>query len=1025
MNRLRTGLLMCVLGVFVQPARSEFPTPTNSEREVPSPLLTPAKALANLQLPSGFRATVFAAEPDVQNPIDMAWDARGRLWVAENYTYAERRQRFDLSLKDRVVILHDTDGDGISDQRKVFLDDVQMLTSVEVGHGGVWLMCPPFVLFVPDQDRDDVPDGPAQIVLDGFTVAQVNYHNFANGLRWGPDGWLYGRCGGSCPGRIGVPGTPDRERVAIEGGMFRYHPVRKQVEVLVAGTANPWGHDWNEMGDGFFVNTVNGHLWHLIPGAHFMRPFTLDPNRTTYELIDFHADHWHFDTGQSWTASRDGAANSYGGGHAHEGCMIYLGGRWPAAYHGKLFTINLHGRRVNVESLERHGSGYVARHQADVFVSDDVWFRGMDLSYGPDGNVLLLDWSDVGECHENTGVHRTSGRIFKIVYGDSAVKSTPIDLTTASDGELVGLHESRNEWFVRRARIELAARRTERQIDPDAVEQLRRQLMRATEDVLRIRALLTLSAIEACDRDFLRSLLRDNREYIRAWAIRLLTENDRLDDVMGPIADGPSMTPEIEHVSKDLVQLAATETSPYVWLTLASTLQRLPLELRPALAAAIVSHAEANSDHNLPLMVWYGLMPVADEDPAALVPVVQRCQWPTTRRLIARRLAEQIGRYPDAVDELLRVASRGRDSLVADVLRGMSDGLRGVRRAKTPAEWQAFASRVRSMQSSQLSQLVRQISVVFGSGRALEELQRMALDANIDYASRIAGLNALIDIRAKQLRSTCAQLLSDARLNVVAARGLSSYDDPEVGQLMIDSYRRFRGPERPKVISILVSRPSFAHRLLDAVEEEKIDVNDLSVYDVRQLMSLGDPDLSDRAAQVWGLVRRSSQEKIELIEQQKKVFSAISLAAADLSSGRAVFNASCAKCHRLYGEGAMIGPDLTGSNRNNLHYVLENIIDPSAVVPKGFWMTVVELKDGRVLNGLVVEANDRIVTLQNQTDRMVISRQDIERISKSELSAMPDGLFDVLSPVQRRDLVAYLMHPTQVPLPQSIQDPTN
>ncbi len=227
----------CLLLLVCTMARSadDFPVPYNSETDTTQTLMSAADAAAALNVPDAFEVTVFASEPDVQNPIAMNWDARGRLWVAENYTYAERTQRFDLSLRDRVLIFADTDGDGVADRRTVFTDSVQMLTSVEVGHGGVWLMCPPQLLFIPDADGDDTPDGPAQVVLDGFDVANDNYHNFANGLRFGPDGWLYGRCGGSCPGRIGRPGTPDHQRFALEGGIWRYHPVHGDYEVLMPG----------------------------------------------------------------------------------------------------------------------------------------------------------------------------------------------------------------------------------------------------------------------------------------------------------------------------------------------------------------------------------------------------------------------------------------------------------------------------------------------------------------------------------------------------------------------------------------------------------------------------------------------------------------------------------------------------------------------------------------------------------------------------------------------------------------------
>ena len=394
-----------------------FPEIYNSERDNEAEPMTADQAADSFTVPAGFHVDVFASEPEVQNPIAMTWDSRGRLWVAENFTYAERKQRFDLSLRDRVLIFEDTDSDGVADKRTVFTDDVQMLTSVEVGHGGVWLMCPSRLLFFPDKDHDDKPDAPAVTVLDGFKVAKANYHNFANGLKWGPDGWLYGRCGGSCPGRIGTPGTPDKQRVILEGGIWRYHPRTKQFEVLSHGTTNPWGHDWNEFGDGFFINTVNGHLWQLIPGAHYDRPFTLDPNPHVYELIQMHADHWHFDTTGKWNESRDGAANDFGGGHAHCGMSIYLGGRWPSKYRGRLFTLNFHGRRANQEILQRQGSGYVGKHGKDMLMAKDPFFRGMEIGYGPDGNMFVLDWSDTGECHEATGVHRTSGRVYRVAYG--------------------------------------------------------------------------------------------------------------------------------------------------------------------------------------------------------------------------------------------------------------------------------------------------------------------------------------------------------------------------------------------------------------------------------------------------------------------------------------------------------------------------------------------------------------------------------------------------------------------------------
>jgi putative membrane-bound dehydrogenase-like protein len=547
-------------------AADPFPQPTNSEpadRGNPPPAATVAAGIA---LPPGFNATVMAAEPDVQNPIALAWDHRGRLWVAENYTYAERTQRFDLTLRDRVLIFADTDGDGVLDERTVFTDSVQMLSGLEIGCGGVWLMCPPRLLFIPDGDRDDVPDGPAETVLDGFDVAESNYHNFANGLRFGPDGWLYGRCGNACPALIGRPGCPPEQRLPMHGGLWRYEPRTGRVEVLTVGTTNPWGHDWTAEGECFFVNTVNGHLWHLVPGAHLRQRHGHDPNPHCYETIDHHADHFHFDTGAGWQQSRDGSASDLGGGHAHAGCMIYAGTNWPAEYRGRLFTLNFHGRRVNQEILERAGRGYVARHGRDLFFWKDSWFRGMELASGPDGSVAVLDWSDTGECHEHDGVHRTSGRIYRLAHGEPRLPR-PIDrgfdMARMRDSDLARFLRHADGWWVQQARLILFERAPARMLDAAAIDLLREQFENA--DVLtsdeplvsasahRVRALIGLWRANCLTADDLLRLCEHPDEHVRTWAIRLLTDGWPIDTPLGPVPFDAARTVVVADESAALI----------------------------------------------------------------------------------------------------------------------------------------------------------------------------------------------------------------------------------------------------------------------------------------------------------------------------------------------------------------------------------------------------------------------------------------------------------------------------------------
>jgi len=1005
-----------LLLVAVAASAAEFPQPYNSEKEPGSPM--PAEeAAAKWQVPPGFKVSVFAAEPEVQNPIACAWDARGRLWVAENYTYAERPVKFDPKLRDRVIIFEGAN-EGRFTKRTVFTDEVQQLTSVEVGLGGVWLMAPPQLLFIPDKNGDDQPDGPAEVVLDGFNVPAENYHNFANGLRWGPDGWLYGRCGASCPGNIGAPGTPEAERIPLAGTIWRYHPQRKVFEALATGCTNPWGHDWNENGDLFFINTVNGHLWHLIPGAHYVRPHTIDPNPHSYELIDMHADHWHFDTTSGWKASIGDKANTLGGGHAHCGVMIYLGDNWPDTYRGKLFTLNFHGRRMNIERLEREGSGYVGKHDGDAFFSPDPWFRGMDLTYGPDGGVFVLDWSDTGECHDNTGVHRTSGRIYKITYGEPK-KPEVIDFAKLSNEELVKLHEHKNEWFVRMARRILVERSINANLAAgrEIMGVLSRFAVKTSNPGVKFRADQTMFALGL----MWSKGQTPKTEASRRLDIERLVREQQQDFVTGsrsadPWPDGETIRRIRTDAATELAQAAKTDSSANVRLAVASALRRLPPDYRAPVAKNLAAHAEDANDHNLPLMVWYGIALLGESRPNDLVEIAKVCELPTTRRLITRRLAEDIEKRSQPIADLLAVATTKPAAYQSDVLAGLAEGFTGWRKAPKPASWDAFVAAV-PKDDEKLQARVRDLSALFGDGRALDEVKKIALDKKASVDARTAALRTLIDNRPDDLRAICEQLIGERWVNATAVRGLALFDDPAIGKKMAQSYRAFHNSQRKPLIEALVSRPVFARALLEEIATGKIPREELSAFHARQIRSFRDEVLSKRLGEVWGEMRESSEDKRALMAKLKAQLTPEAIKAADKSAGRVVYQSICATCHTMYGEGGQIGPDLTGSGRANLDYLLENIVDPGAVVNADMRLNVVTLKDGRVLNGMISAKTDRTLTLKTATEPVTVERAEIVKQEELAMSLMPEGLLLAFGDAQVRDLIAYLMHPVQVPLP--------
>ena len=1016
---MKSILRLLILALGGTALADDFPTPRNTEPTKGAPL-PPMEAAAAIKLPPGFQATLFAAEPDVQQPIAMATDTRGRLWVVECYTYAESKVNFDTRLRDRILIFEDSDGDGRFDKRTVFWDKGERLTSVEPGFGGVFALCPPRLLFIPDKNADDVPDAEPEVLLDGFDADQVR-HNVASGLRWGPDGWLYGRHGIQAYSRVGKPGAPDTERTKLSCCIWRFHPTRRAFEVVAQGTTNPWGLDWNEEGEAFFTNTVIGHLWHLIPGAHYRRMYGEDLNPHVYQLMEQCADHFHWDTGADWSKSRASLSgrvspinDTLGGGHAHCGCLIYQGDQWPAEWRGKLLTINFHGRRINVDRLERKSSGYVGKHEADFAFFGDPWFRGVDLLQAPDGGIFVADWSDAGECHDNDGIHRTSGRIFKISYapptGIGSVKSDvgkqlPADVAKLRDDELVQLQLSTNEWLVRTARRVLQERAANGADMQRPRAELTKHFALASNVREKLRALWALNVAGGNV-----SLLspdpapRENDE-VAIWRIRLTPSTD----------PSPSML-------EPLKKLAQGDATAPIRLALASKVQSLPIEQRASIATSIASAPLADpTDTNLALMLWYALeacdQPAKSSTRPHLIDAALHSQIPLIRKLSARRLAEAIDSNPRDVDTLLQQMPDFPATAAADILSGLLVGFQGRRSAPKPMLWDTVVAKVNHGGDETVQRATRDLSVLFGDGRALNEVRAIALDGNADLPTRRAALQTLIESRAPDLRTICEKVIGTRELATTAARGLATFDDPGVGRLLVERFGGIWEHDRPDLISVLVSRPSFAKALLDAVAAGGIPRQSISAFHARQIRSLNDPVITQRLGQLWGEIRETDAARREMIARLKTQLSSVALGKTDQSAGRALFQQMCATCHRLYGEGGQLGPDLTGSARDNLTYLLENIVDPNAIIPVDAHVSVITLKDGRVLTGLIGATTESTVTVRGLTETRNVERREIARMEELAQSLMPEGLLDALDEKQVRDLMAYLMSRQQVPLP--------
>ena len=999
MLRLLT-LVFCSALAF-SAAAEEFPKPYDTQK-LEAPLLSPEEAATKFKLPDGFRATLFAGEPHVQQPIGMTTDDRGRLWVAENYTYSEAKVNFAKDQRDRIIILEDTDGDGKHDKRTVFWDKGDKLTSVAVGLGGVWALCAPRLIFIPDKNRDDIPDGEPEVLLDGWNDNEVR-HNIVNGLMWGPDGWLYGRHGIQATSNVGKPGASDAERTKLNCSIWRYHPVKRTFEVVCHGTTNSWGHDWDEHGQLFFINTVIGHLWHAIPGAHYRRMYGADFNPHLYGLIEQTADHFHWDTRKSWTDSRGDKPehSEFGGGHAHCGLMIYQGDNWPEYYRGKLFTINFGGLRLNVERLDREGCTFVGKREPDILKTSDVWFRGIDLLTGADGGVYLSDWSDLGECHDHDGIHRTTGRIYKVTYGEPK-KQSVADVGALSDAELVALISQPNAWYARAAQRNLQERAIAGKDLTAAAKLISDKLAAEENAVQRVRLLFALCATNNDQLVPLQLLLRDPSEHVRVQTILRLVEREWCD----------------ETTLREFARLAADDSSGLVRTYLASALQKLPLEARWPIAAQLAVHSEDSNDRVQPLMLWYGIEAAIPESPAKAVALAATTRIPLLRQTIARRLTGEIERDPATVVSLLEVAARSDEAIAARLLLGMQEALRGRRSAPKPRNWDTVAEKFRETKNDDIAKFVRELAVVFGDGRGLEDVRKVAADANADAVSRREAIRVLVTAKADGLLGQLKNWLNDRVVETEAVRGLAAYDDASIAPTIVDRYNRLHPDSRPEAINTLCSRATSAAALLKGIADGKVPRRDVTAFHARQLLTLGDANLAKQLSEVWGDVRESDTEKQAQIAKYREYLTPERLKAANLSQGRVHFNKMCANCHVLYGQGKQVGPDLTGSNRANLNYLLENMVDPSAIVGVDFRMQILRLKDDRVLNGVIAEQAEKTLTVQTQTERVVIDRGDLEEQKATNLSLMPERQLNALTDEQVRDLVGYLQSRGQVPLPE-------
>jgi len=916
--------------------------------------LTAQEAAAAMTVPEGFHVDVIAAEPDVHQPIALAIDDNGRLWVAEAHTYPVRAP--EGQGRDNILVFEDADHDGSFEKRTVFASGLNLVSGLEVGFGGVWVGAAPYLLFIPDANGDLVPDGEPKVLLDGWGYEDT--HETLNAFTWGPDGWLYGCHGVFTNSLVGLPGTPKAERTPLNAGVWRYHPVRHEFEVFSHGTSNPWGIDFDENGEAFATACVIPHLFHIVQGGRYERQAGTHFNPYTFDDIKTIADHRHYVGSNPHDGNH--RSSDAGGGHAHCGLLIYKGEQFPKEYRGGLFFENIHGNRINHDVVEPKGSGFVGKHKPDLLLANDRWFRGISFKEGPDGSVYFIDWYDKQACHwTDPGIwDRTNGRIYRLRYGDLSGASARVTQTEPNA----------------LAADAVAGPAILRQFHGDAWSlELRR------------------------DGDAAATLSTSTHSYERAWCVQLALEDKQA---------------SVEF-QRALEVAAEKDPSPIVRRYLASGLQRLPLEQRWEIAKNLATHAEDDEDPNIPFLVWYGVEPLVAADPARALSLFTKSRLALVRRNVVRRAAADPALHGALVSHL---SLPEQEWALAWQLEVAALALRDQRGLAMPAGWPALRARIELGGELRALNAAAEIATAFGDTSSLDGLRRVVVDKRAPATERSRALATLADARDPQLVSLLPELLVDAATRAEALRAVGSVGDVVAAQVALALHESLTLEERRALVDALTTRAEFASILLDALEARRIERGEIGAFAARKIESFGYDGLTARLNALWGSVRATPEAKQRSIASYRERLSLAVVAAGDRARGREVFSRTCQQCHALFGVGGDVGPELTGANRTDLEYLLSNIVDPSAVVGKDYLSTLVWTTDERLVSGILREETASSLVLRTERERVVIPKSEIESRRTSELSTMPEGLLETLRPDEVVDLFAYLQGAAQANL---------
>jgi putative membrane-bound dehydrogenase-like protein len=979
-------------------ALNSLRAPTRDTKPLP-----PDEALKHFKLRPGYAIDLISAEPTVRQPLNINFDARGRMWVTQYVQYPfpkglkvveyDRyiRAKFDKTPlpppagdrgADRVTIHEDTDGDGTYDHVKTFVDGLSIATAALPGKDGVWVMNPPYLLFYPDANHDDVPDANPVVHLSGFGLEDT--HAAANSLTWGPDGWIYGAQGSTCTAKVKVelpsslnpePRTPNPTTDFLGQAIWRYHPDRHVFEIFAEGGGNTFGVEFDDAGRCFSGTNFGVYRGvHYVQGGYYVKSWGKHGALTNPYAFGFfeHMPHKGDATRLVHTFS------------------VYGGGLMPELT-GKLIGPNPLQSRIQVTRREPAGSTFKTVEEEPLLTTDDGWFRPVDLKVGPDGAIYVCDFYEnrISHVDPRDTWDRTNGRIWRIRPADwKPVKA--FNFATASAKELGGTLMADPNRQVRWTALRVATERPRDAVFAGPIEYLRRYsgpdalgMLWAADRYGELGETLAIDALGHPDPS------------VRRWCVRLL--GDRREALPSPVASR-------------WLELAIAEDDPEVRSQLASSLKRLPGDQALPILREMLGHGGDAKDPHIPLLLWWAIERHLHTHRDAVVAMLgERALWesPLVRNTVGQRVARWLAASGDHPAENQRALVTLLAAVPGKAERQVL--LAGVNEA---FEGRPLGTLVPELTAALAASGNADLAVRAGDRDAVMTAVRSIADDGQPKDRRIKTIELLGQVGPPEAAAALLDVARSSKWHSVrkAALGaLTRFNDPAIGKAIVEAYRAMPSDQgvRPAAIGTLLARKAWAIELLRAVDAGTIPKADVSIDQLARLRQFNDAGVAGLMQKVFGeTARPTSEQKVKEIARVKSVVVA---GPGDTAGGKLVFAQRCAACHVLFKEGGAVGPDLTPYERRNLDFLLVSIVDPSAAIREEYTNFRIDTADDQTFVGLIKDRGPDSVTIVDATQqRTVIPKRDVQDERALTTSIMPEGLLDGLTGQQLRDLFAYL-----------------